>query len=134
MGKRVAPPVDGGRVTLTRTRAEYVRAVAVAFGIGAGLVGGAGTLVVVILRTAGANLPFDHLPDLGVGHVLGAAAVVGLGAAAAVAVFARPRVVLAGDSGGAGGPAGYGQLWPGSAGLPDGGRDGGPVAEVTGRG
>jgi len=129
VGRRVAG-ADGGRVAYTRTRAEYVRTVAVAVALGVGLVAGFGTLAHVVSGALAGRLGFG-LPVVGWGAVAGAAAVVGCGAAAAVGVFARPRVVLAGGGLGVGESAGHGDLWPGAAGAAERGDGGLGVEAVT---
>lgn len=118
-----------GRLAYTRTRAEHVRTVAVSFALGTGLVAGLGLVVGVVARTVNARLG-GHLPAIGWDVLAATAAVVGCLTAAAVAVLARPRLVLAGAASGTGVSAGYGQPWVRPDGVPPVGPARDPV-EVT---
>lgn len=118
---------------VTRTRSEYLRAVVVGFAIAFALVATLGGVLVLVTGTAAHNLAgYSGLHTVNLGSVLAVAGLVGLGAAATVAVLARPRVVLAGDGDRVGEHSGFGQPWAGTAGPAVGGTDSHDVApDVT---
>lgn len=97
----------------TRTRTEWVALVVRSVAIAVGLVGGFGTLAHFV--TAGTVRVGFPVPVIGLGSVLGSCAVVGLATGGLVAVLGRPKLLRVPTAGGAGGSAGHGELWPGTA-------------------